>query len=271
VAARRAGDKAGMGWQPRMAGLVVCAFFVMGVMTGFSAAGRAVTLRTVNTFKVYRDRALDSAGPVRDAASYCYRKLQDLADRLRGEHHDPQKDSSIAALPHIGEDDGARAIAIVARHDGFYALQEGGELRGPVSPAHQSDLPILSGTAVDNAKGTELIEYASTLVRAETQLSELISEMRVDDDGTASLFLEHARTELVIDLDRAPLEIQRAIEVRSKWQNRESLIAGLDMTTPDQAVVRLHAPDAPQPKHASRKIIAARSSKSNPGQESMLR
>ena len=58
-------------------------------------------------------------------------------------------------------------------------------------------------------------------MRAETQLSELISEMRIDDDGTASLFLEHARTELVIDLDRAPIEIQRAVEVRRKWQHRE--------------------------------------------------
>jgi hypothetical protein len=43
------------------------------------------------------------------------------------------------------------------------------------------------------------------------------------------------------------------------------------MTTPDQAVVKLHAPDAPQPKHAARKIIAAGSSKSNPGQESVVR
>jgi hypothetical protein len=274
VAARRAGDKAGMGWQPRMAGLVVCAFFVMGVMTGFSASGRAITLRTVNTFKIYRDRVLDSAGPVRDGATYCYRKLQELADRLRGEHRGPEKDSSIAALPHIGADDNNRAIAIVSRHEGFYALFDGGELRGPVSPAHQNDLPILSGTAVENAHGTQLIEYASTLVRAETQLSELISEMRIDDDGTASLFLEHARTELVIDLDRAPLEIRRAIEVRHKWLHRESLIAGLDMTTPDQAVVRLHAPDGPQPKHTTRKIIAARAlnlSKSNPGQESVVR
>jgi hypothetical protein len=76
---------------------------------------------------------------------------------------------------------------------------------------------------------------------------------------------------LVIDLDRAPIELQRAVVVRRKWRNRESLIAGLDMTTPDQAVVRLHAPDAPQPKHASRKIVASRSLKSNQGQESVLR
>ncbi|MDO8432432.1 MAG: hypothetical protein Q7S58_08500 [Candidatus Binatus sp.] len=270
MAVRRGGDKAGTGWQPRMAGLVVCAFFVMGVITGFSATGRAVTLRTANTLKTYRDRVLDSVGPIRDGAQWCYRELQDFAERLRGEHRAPEKDSSIAASHRIGADDSSRAIALVSRHDGFYALFDGGELRGPVSPAHQSDLPILSGAAIENARGAQMIDYATTLVRAETQLSELISEMRIADDGTASLFLEHARTELVIDLDRAPIEIQRAVEVRRKWQHRESLIAGLDMTTPDQAVVRLHAPDAPQPKRAPRKIIA-RSSKSNPVQESVVR
>ena len=65
--------------------------------------------------------------------------------------------------------------------------------------------------------------------------------MQVDDDGTASLFLERERTEVVVDLDRAAAELQRAIKVRQQWQGRENLIAALDLTTPGLAVVRLHA------------------------------
>ena len=82
------------------------------------------------------------------------------------------------------------AIALVERHDGFYQLFSGGELRGPVSPGKQGDLPVLSGDALDNARGSQMVDYTALLVRAETQLSEIISEMRVGDDGTGSLFLE---------------------------------------------------------------------------------
>jgi hypothetical protein len=142
------------------------------------------------------------------------------------------------------------AIAIVERRDGFYQLFSGGELRGPISPDKQGDLPVLSGAALDNARGTQMVDYAAELVRAETQLSEIISEMRVGDDGIASLFLERERTEVVIDLDRATTEIQRAIKVRQQWQGRENLIAALDLTTPGLAVVRLHASEG---KHTKRK------------------
>jgi hypothetical protein len=88
-------------------------------------------------------------------------------------------------------------------------------------------------------------------MRAETQLSEIISEMHVGDDGTASLFLERERTEVVIDLDRATTELQRAIKVRQQWQGRENLIAALDLTTPGLAVVRLHAVENRNSKHKS--------------------
>jgi hypothetical protein len=93
-----------------------------------------------------------------------------------------------------------------------------------------------------------MVDYAAELVRAEAQLSEIISEMRVGDDGIASLFLERERTEVVIDLDRATTEIQRAIKVRQQWQGRENLIAALDLTTPGLAVVRLHAGEGKHPK-----------------------
>ena len=96
------------------------------------------------------------------------------------------------------------AVAIVERHDGFYELFSGGELRGPVSPGKQGDLPVLSGAALPTAGARICVDYAAALVRAEdaTVGNDLGDARR--DDGTASLFLERARTEVVIDLDRAP-------------------------------------------------------------------
>jgi hypothetical protein len=247
VAVRRGGNKAVAGWSPRLGGLVVCAFFALGVMTGFSTTGRAVTLRACATLNSYRDQIMDSLAPARAAAAgYCAVLVQWAGGA--GIYHHDGRGPGAAALSAGDMREGA--IAIVERRDGFYELFRGGELRGPVSPGGQGDLPVLSGSALDNARGTQMVDYAAVLVRAETQLSEIISEMRVGDDGTASLFLERERTEVVIDLDRATIEIQRAIKVRQQWQGRENLIAALDMTTPGQAVVRLHAGEG---HHAKRK------------------
>jgi len=229
-----------------MGGLVVCAFFALGVMTGFSTAGRAVTLRAATTVSAYRDQILDSLAPARTAAANYSAVLADWAGRA-GIYHRANHDPGAAAISAGDLRDGA--IAIVERHDGFYELFGGGELRGPVSPGKQGDLPVLSGPAVDNARGADMVEYAAELVRAEAQLSEIISEMRVGDDATASLFLERERTEVVIDLDRATTELQRAIKVRRQWQGRENLIAALDLTTPGLAVVRLHAAENSHSKH----------------------
>jgi hypothetical protein len=221
-----------------MGGLVVCAFFALGVMTGFSTTGRTVALRAAATLTSYRDQILDSIAPARETASNYSAVLVQWAGRAgiyRRGLHEP------GAAPVSSGDTRDGAIAIVESHDGFYELFRDGELRGPVSPGKQGDLPVLSGDALDNARGTQMVDYAAVLVRAETQLSEIISEMHVGDDGTASLFLERERTEVMIDLDRATTEIQRAIKVRQQWQGRENLIAALDLTTPGLAVVRLHA------------------------------
>jgi hypothetical protein len=231
-----------------MGGLVVCAFFALGVMTGFSTTGRTVALRAAATLTSYRDQILNSIAPARATASNYSAVLVQWAGRAgiyRCGLHEPGP----AAISSGDMRDGA--IAIVERHDGFYELFRGGELRGPVSPGRQGDLPVLSGDALDNARGTQMVDYAAVLVRAETQLSEIISEMHVGDDGTASLFLERERTEVVIDLDRATTEIQRAIKVRQQWQGRENLIAALDLTTPGLAVVRLHAAESNRAKHKS--------------------
>jgi hypothetical protein len=232
-----------------MGGLVVCAFFALGVMTGFSTTGRTVALRAAATLTSYRDQILDSIAPARATASNYSAVLVQWAGRAGIYRRGVHEPGAPAISPSGDTRDGA--IAIVESHDGFYELFRGGELRGPVSPGKQGDLPVLSGDALDNARGTQMVDYAAVLVRAETQLSEIISEMHVGDDGTASLFLERERTEVVIDLDRATTEIQRAIKVRQQWQGRENLIAALDLTTPGLAVVRLHAADNNHAKHKS--------------------
>jgi hypothetical protein len=231
-----------------MGGLVVCAFFALGVMTGFSTTGRTVALRAATTLDSYRDQFLNSIAPARATASNYSAVLVQWAGRV-GIYRRDLREPGAAAISSGDMREGA--VAIVERHDGFYELFSGGELRGPVSPGQQGDLPVLSGDALDSARGTQMVEYAAVLVRAETQLSEIISEMHVGDDGTASLFLERERTEVVIDLDRATTEIQRAIKVRQQWQGRENLIAALDLTTPGLAVVRLHAVENNHAKHKS--------------------
>jgi hypothetical protein len=247
-----------------MGGLVVCAFFALGVMTGFSTTGRVVALRTAATLSAYRNQIIASLAPARSAAAGYSAVLVQWAGRA-GIHRRATREPGAEAISAGHLRDGA--IAIVERRDGFYQLFSGGELRGPVSPGKQGDLPVLSGAALDSAHGSQMVDYAAVLVRAETQLSEIISEMRIGDDGTASFFLERERTELVIDLDRATIEIQRAIKVRQHWQGRENLIAALDLTTPGLAVVRLHAGDA---NNSKRKTVLRRVS-FQPGEEPLTR
>jgi hypothetical protein len=246
VARRRKENVAVAGWNARMGGLVVCAFFVLGVMTGFSTTGRAVALRTSATLISYQARIMDSIAPARTVASNYSGVILEWAGHAGIYHRTTQAPGAESPSARDLRDG---AIAIVERRDGFYELFDGGELRGPVSPGVQGDLPVISGAAIESARGNQMVEYAAVLVRAETQLSEIISEMQVADDGTGSLFLEREQTELVIDLDRAPAELQRAIEVRSQWNGRENLIAALDLTTPGQAVVRLHLAQRAHSKH----------------------
>jgi hypothetical protein len=228
-----------------MGGLVVCAFFALGVMTGFSTAGRAVALRATATLTSYRDQIIDLLAPARSTAANYTGVLVEWAGRTGIYRASRGPGAAEISAGNLREG----AVAIVERRDGFYELFSGGELRGPVSPGKQGDLPVLSGDSLDNMRGTQMVDYAAVMMRAETQLSEIISEMHVGDDGTASLFLERERTEVVIDLDRATTEIQRAIKVRQQWQGRENLIAALDLTTPGLAVVRLHAAENNHAKH----------------------
>ncbi|MGH7932848.1 MAG: cell division protein FtsQ/DivIB [Candidatus Binataceae bacterium] len=217
MAAKKKQRKSGTQWGWRLAGLVLCAFFALGVMTGLSRPGHILALRI--------------------------REFMSLWSR--------SGHSELVAAPHLNQGRGdafgnprprlaAAPVALVERADGFYALNPHGDLRGPVAPAGEGDLPILSGPGVTGARGARLLEYAAVLVRAEAELSALVSEMRVDDDGaTATLFLEHSRSQIVFDLDDASLELAHAERVMRLWRGHAELVATLDMTTPGQAVMEL--------------------------------
>ena len=215
-----------------MLGLVLCAFFVLGVITGFSAVGRALAVRVSDVFYSLTGR-LPRPAASSEFIEECFEQLVRRAELRLG--------VSFSALwrrrVHTGTN--GDPIAIVERHDGFYWLFADGELRGPVSPTRTDDLPILSGRGMENARGVELVEFAAVMVRAEAQLSHLVSEMSVDDDGTASLYLDHTRTSVIFDLDAVPLEMGRAAEILGRWHDRQQMIAAIDMTTPGEAVVRM--------------------------------
>jgi cell division protein FtsQ len=214
VAVRRGKHHGGGGWTWRLGGVVLCAFFACGYLSGLGTPRSAYARRLLDTFKRYKLKASEEAALVRQ-----------LPLNRRG------------AQP--ARDQFAGAVAMVERRDGFYALFGSGELRGPVSASAEDNLPIISGAALEAADSSQLVEYASVLVRAEAILSELISEMQLGSDGETRLFLDDSRIQVVLDLDRAPLELERAAVVLRRWRGREADVVSLDMTTPGQAVVRL--------------------------------
>jgi hypothetical protein len=109
----------------------------------------------------------------------------------------------------------------------------------------------MSGPAVETATPFQLVTDAADLVRAEAEMSSLVSEMRIDTDRTASFYLDRERMALTVDLDREDFQLRRASEVLKQWQGRERLIAMLDMTTPGMAVVRLKTDLPKLDKHAA--------------------
>jgi hypothetical protein len=234
VAARKKKSDSASGWSPRLAGVLLCAFFVLGVITGFSEAGRRVALRAKNLLTTWTDRTLAKLGPFRHAADTFDQSIAPLEALLNLKHRAPATAGPVERTRGVDA-----PIAIISRHDGFYALLAHGEIRGPVSPAQQPNLPIMSGPGVESAMASELVTDAEILVRAEAQMSSLISEMRIDKDGTASFYLDRERMAVVVDKDSVALELPRALEVLKQWQGRERLIAMVDMTAPGMAVVRL--------------------------------
>jgi Cell division protein FtsQ len=206
VVAERRKKKRNSEWGWRLSGVVLCAFFALGVYAGLSVANRA--------------RAVDST-----------HRLSSLLAKF---HLRPAPD-----LPQRPADG---AVAVVERGDGFYTLSAAGELRGPLSAQSISDLPIISGPGLDAMSGVEMLDCAELVVRSEAALSELVSEIRVGTDGTATVYLERSHTVLVFDRDRAADELAHAAAVMNRWRDHLDLMTGLDMTTAGQAVVRLREP-----------------------------
>jgi len=227
--------KQGAGWSWRLAGIALCAFFALGVITGLSRAGRVFALRLEAVLPLW----IHQGSSALVSASYA---------------GDAQPHPAVVRKP-------VASVALVERTDGFYTLDAAGGLRGPVSPAMQGDLPVLSGVAVQNAHPAQLLEDAATLVRAEAGLSEMVSEMRADEDGVATVFLDHPRLPILITLDDAPLEFTRSAQVLRLWRGHQELIASLDMTVSGQAIVRLKPSVLEKAKHAAgaRKPVLAAS------------
>jgi hypothetical protein len=242
VRRRKAKPKAS-GWSPRLAGVVLCAFFVLGVMTGFSAPGQRLALRVSRLMRSWAARVLSPTEPVRNAIAHLPHGISTIVGGIAHQGRPPARRPDLAApLDAHRRSWSANAVALVERGGGFYVLSAAGSLTGPVSPSGEPDLPILSGAPVEDAEGSVLVQYAAILVRAEAGLSRSISEMRLQADGTASLFMDRVPIEIAFDPNQEALEIRRAAEVLRRWRGRERLVATLDMTTPGLAVLKLRKP-----------------------------
>jgi hypothetical protein len=198
-------------WGVKLAGIVLCAFFVLGVITGLSRPGHQLALRIHALLALWPHHSGSALIP-----------------------------DGFAALPITPSNNGNdNAVALVRRDGGFYVLNSSGDLRGPIAPETQPDLPILSGPALADADEAQLVQDAAVMVRAEAGLNHLVSEMRVASDGTATLFPDHPQVAVTIDESRSAAGIQRAVQMLHLWQGHQELLAAIDLTAPDEAVVRL--------------------------------
>lgn len=237
AAAKRKKAVKGSEWSWRLAGFALCAFFVLGVATGLSGGGRQLARRIT--------------------------ALLPLAQRAAPS---PPARANAPALVTGNSADGAAgaALALVERGDGFYALGAAGGLRGPVSPAAENDMPILSGAAVANASAARLLDYASILVRAEASLGRAVSELRSEADDDGVLYLDRPALSIAIDFAHAPVELERANQILALWRGHRDLLVALDMTVPGQAVVRLRPAAL---RAVARASFAVRHGRRNPGPE----
>ena len=216
----------------RLAGVALCLFFALGVMTGLSKPGRTLAARVESWLEPHAVLRRSGILPALFA------------------HGAMVAPAAVAPLAP------ASTIALVQRADGFYVLNGRGALSGPVAPAAQGDLPILSGAGVDGAAPDALLEDAAMLVRAEAYLNEVVSEMRIDGDGVATLYLEREAMEVSFDLGRTGVELRRAVRIIGLWRGHERMIAAIDLTEDDAAVVRIRrgAAGGARPAADARKV-----------------
>jgi len=215
--------KAGSGWSWRLAGIALCAFFALGVITGLSESGR-VLARRIHALLQRLPHSNRS-----DLVPAAYRAFH-------FEKPVVQDYTQSSALP-VGRPR-ADQIALVEHADGFYQLDSTGRLVGPVSPAASGDLPILSGGGVENADPSKLLQYGGDLVRAEVQLSTIISEMRVSRDGELRLYLDRPHLVIIMSPDRFLSQLARISSVLQMWREHRELIGTIDTTVSDEAIVR---------------------------------
>ncbi len=216
-------SKTASGWSWRLAGIALCAFFALGVITGLSQSGRLLARRIEALLERLPHSSRSELIP---AAYHTFRFREPAAEKFR---------QSPAALAVRSPMD---AVALVEHANGFYLIDSEGDLRGPVSPADTADLPVLSGRGVDNAQPPQLVEYAGQLIRAEAILSAIISEMRVTSSGEISLFLDRPHLVIALAPGQLPLQLARAARVLDVWRGHHQLIGMIDMTTPGEAIVR---------------------------------
>jgi Cell division protein FtsQ len=219
---RKKKTKAGSGWTWRLAGIALCAFFVLGVITGLSQSGR-VLARRIETLLQHLPHGQRS-----ELIPTAYHALfsQELSDGQ-------MLPSAAASL-----DKQNRALALIKRTDGFYEIDNKGVLLGPVSAGVGSDLPILSGSGVEHARASQLVEYAGELIRAEAVLAALVSEMLVTANDEIRLYLDRPQLVIVLSPQQFRLQLALAARVLELWPRQLELIGTVDMTIPGEAIVR---------------------------------
>jgi hypothetical protein len=220
---KRKKSKTGSGWSWRLAGIALCAFFALGVITGLSQSGRLLAHR----IEALLEHSPHGSRSALIPAAYHAFFSKDAAVSRFG-----RLPASLSIRPR------AEAVALVEYPDGLFQIDGKGGLRGPVSPANTPDLPILSGDGVESASASQLVEDAGQLVRAEAALSVIISEMRLTSNGEMRLYLDRPRLVIVFAPGQFPLQLARAARVLDIWRGRRQLIGMIDLTVPGEAIVR---------------------------------
>jgi len=223
---KRKRSKTGSGWSWRLAGIALCAFFALGVITGLSQSGRVLARRL---------EALLARLPHGNRSELIPAAYHTIFFK------DPTAGKFGRSSAALTVREPVEAIAIIEHPDGFFQIDSNGGLHGPVSSADAADLPVLSGSGVENARAPQLVEYAGQLIRAEAALSAIISEMHVTSSGEMHLFLERPHLEIVLAPGQLPLQLARAARVLEVWRGRRELIGVLDMTISGEAIVRPQA------------------------------
>jgi Cell division protein FtsQ/DivIB, C-terminal len=217
--AKKKKTKSGSGWSWRLAGIALCAFFALGVLTGLSQSGRLLAQRIEALLRYLPHSSRSALIP---AAYRTFFIKQPIVEDFR---------SPSASSP-------SEAIALIEHPDGFYEVGNEGGLFGPVSPAQAADIPVISGSGVEHASAVQLLEYAAELIRAEAILAARISEMRVASSGEICLYLDRPHLAVILEPAGWVLQLARASKVLSLWRGHQQLIGIIDMTVPDEAIVR---------------------------------